>query len=46
MIAVSQARIAHLTHSLDGGWKGLNEFEGKHPPVARTGVLGLSSWSA
>jgi cytochrome bd ubiquinol oxidase subunit I len=33
-IAVPKLASLYLTHSLDGEVKGLNEFEGKHPPVA------------
>ena len=33
-IAIPKLASLYLTHSLDGEVKGLNEFEGKHPPVA------------
>ena len=33
-IAIPKVGSLYLTHSLDGEVKGLNEFEGKHPPVA------------
>ncbi len=33
-IAVPKLASLYLTHSLDGEVKGLNEFVGKHPPVA------------
>ncbi|MES2508306.1 MAG: cytochrome ubiquinol oxidase subunit I [Pseudomonadota bacterium] len=33
-IAVPKLASLYLTHSWDGEVKGLNEFEGKHPPVA------------
>jgi cytochrome bd ubiquinol oxidase subunit I len=33
-IAIPKLASLYLTHSLDGEIKGLNEFEGKHPPVA------------
>jgi cytochrome bd ubiquinol oxidase subunit I len=33
-IAIPKIASLYLTHSLDGEVKGLNEFEGKHPPVA------------
>ncbi|MBW8720442.1 MAG: cytochrome ubiquinol oxidase subunit I, partial [Polaromonas sp.] len=33
-IAVPKLASLYLTHSLDGEVKGLDEFEGKHPPVA------------
>ncbi|MEP6964994.1 MAG: cytochrome ubiquinol oxidase subunit I [Polaromonas sp.] len=34
-IAIPKLASLYLTHSLDGEVKGLNEFEGKHPPVAK-----------
>ena len=33
-IGIPKLASLYLTHSLDGEVKGLNEFEGKHPPVA------------
>ena len=33
-IAIPKLASLYLTHSLDGEVKGLNEFAGKHPPVA------------
>ena len=33
-IAVPKLASLYLTHSLDGEVKGLDQFEGKHPPVA------------
>ena len=33
-IAIPKLASLYLTHSLDGEVKGLNEFEGRHPPVA------------
>ena len=33
-IAIPKLASLYLTHSLEGEVKGLNEFEGKHPPVA------------
>jgi cytochrome bd ubiquinol oxidase subunit I len=33
-IAIPKLASLYLTHSLDGEVKGLNEFVGKHPPVA------------
>jgi cytochrome d ubiquinol oxidase subunit I len=33
-IAIPKLASLYLTHSPDGEIKGLNEFEGKHPPVA------------
>ena len=33
-IAIPKLASLYLTHSLDGEVKGLNEFRGKHPPVA------------
>ena len=33
-IAIPKLASLYLTHHLDGEVKGLNEFEGKHPPVA------------
>ena len=33
-ISIPKLASLYLTHSLDGEVKGLNEFEGKHPPVA------------
>ena len=33
-IAIPNLASLYLTHSLDGEVRGLNEFEGKHPPVA------------
>ena len=33
-IAIPKLASLYLTHSLDGEVKGLNDFEGKHPPVA------------
>ncbi len=33
-IAIPKLASLYLTHSWDGEVKGLNEFEGKHPPVA------------
>jgi cytochrome bd ubiquinol oxidase subunit I len=33
-IAIPKLGSLYLTHSLDGEVKGLNEFAGKHPPVA------------
>jgi cytochrome d ubiquinol oxidase subunit I len=33
-IEIPKASSLILTHTLDGEVKGLNEFEGKHPPVA------------
>jgi cytochrome d ubiquinol oxidase subunit I len=33
-IAIPKLASLYLTHSLNGEVKGLNEFEGKHPPVA------------
>lgn len=33
-IAIPKLASLYLTHSLDGEVKGLNEFQGKHPPVA------------
>jgi cytochrome d ubiquinol oxidase subunit I len=56
-IAIPNGASLILTHELDGEVKGLNEFEGKHPPVAPvfyafrimllTGVLMLMiSWFA
>ena len=33
-IAIPKLASLYLTHSLDGEVRGLNEFEGKHPPVA------------
>jgi cytochrome bd ubiquinol oxidase subunit I len=33
-IAIPKLASLYLTHSLNGEIKGLNEFEGKHPPVA------------
>lgn len=33
-IAIPKLASLYLTHSLDGEVKGLNEFEGQHPPVA------------
>ena len=33
-ISIPKLASFYLTHSLDGEVKGLNEFEGKHPPVA------------
>ncbi|CDS51531.1 Cytochrome d ubiquinol oxidase subunit I [Polaromonas sp. CG9_12] len=56
-IAIPKLASLYLTHSLDGEVKGLNEFEGKHPPVAQVfwafrimvgmGLLMLAvSWSS
>jgi len=33
-IAIPKLASLYLTHSLDGEVKGLNDFKGKHPPVA------------
>ncbi|MEO6321968.1 MAG: cytochrome ubiquinol oxidase subunit I [Polaromonas sp.] len=33
-IAIPKLASLYLTHSLDGEVRGLNEFEGQHPPVA------------
>jgi cytochrome d ubiquinol oxidase subunit I len=33
-IGIPKLASLYLTHSLDGEVKGLNEFEGRHPPVA------------
>jgi cytochrome bd ubiquinol oxidase subunit I len=33
-IAIPKLASLYLTHTLDGEVRGLNEFEGKHPPVA------------
>ena len=33
-IAIPKLASLYLTHSLDGEVKGLNDFQGKHPPVA------------
>jgi cytochrome d ubiquinol oxidase subunit I len=33
-IAIPKLASLYLTHSLDGEVRGLNEFEGRHPPVA------------
>ena len=33
-ISIPKLASLYLTHSLDGEVKGLNEFEGQHPPVA------------
>jgi cytochrome d ubiquinol oxidase subunit I len=33
-VAIPKLASLYLTHDLDGEVKGLNEFEGKHPPVA------------
>ncbi len=33
-VSIPQLASLYLTHSLHGEVKGLNEFEGKHPPVA------------
>ncbi|MDB5869754.1 MAG: cytochrome bd quinol oxidase subunit 1 apoprotein [Polaromonas sp.] len=56
-IAIPKLASLYLTHRLDGEVKGLNEFEGKHPPVAKVfwafrimvgmGLLMLAvSWSS
>ncbi|HYW56197.1 MAG TPA: cytochrome ubiquinol oxidase subunit I [Polaromonas sp.] len=56
-IAIPKLASLYLTHSLDGEIKGLDQFEGKHPPVAPVfwafrimvgmGLLMLAvSWSA
>ncbi len=56
-LEIPKASSFILTHDLDGEVKGLNEFEGKHPPVAPVfwsfrlmvglgGLMLLSSWAA
>jgi len=56
-LEIPNASSLILTHELDGEVKGLNEFEGKHPPVAPVfwafrlmiglgGLMALTSWSA
>lgn len=56
-LEIPNASSLILTHELDGEVKGLNEFEGKHPPVAPVfwsfrlmmglgGLMLLSSWAA